>query len=84
MKKQLLSVLTTGALTVSLAAPALAAADLSGHWAENAMNTWMDHGIILGYGDGTTRPDNNITRAELAVILDRVMEYRTRSRITAS
>ena len=79
MKKQLLSVLTTGALTATLATSALAAEDLNGHWAEDAMNTWMDQGIILGYGDGTARPDNSITRAELAVILDRVMEYRTQA-----
>lgn len=37
-------------------------------WAMEAIESLTDKGIISGYGDGTFRPDNNITRAEFAKI----------------
>ena len=43
--------------------------DISGHWAEGTINKWKDKGIISGYLDGTFKPDNSVTRAELAKIL---------------
>ena len=33
-------------------------------------------GIVLGYGDGTYRPGNPVTREQLAAILNRYAEYR--------
>lgn len=41
------------------------------HWAANSIAKAIDSGIIKGYADGTFKPNNNVTRAELAVILDR-------------
>ena len=39
------------------------------HWAVDYI-WWLKHnGISVGYPDGTFRPDNNITRAEMAVML---------------
>ncbi len=35
------------------------------------VETAVDLGIITGYGDGTFRPDNNMTRAQLALMLVR-------------
>jgi hypothetical protein len=43
--------------------------DLKGHWAEEYMYNLVSSGILVGYNDGTIRPDTEITRAELAVIL---------------
>lgn len=43
--------------------------DISGHWAESTISKWADKGIILGYPDGTFKPDNPVTRAELSKIL---------------
>lgn len=43
--------------------------DITGHWAENTINKWADKGIVSGYPDGTFKPDNPVTRAELAKIL---------------
>ena len=77
MKRRILSALTAGALAVSIMTPALAANDLDGHWSQAAMNTWMEYGIIQGYNDGSVQPDKSITRGELAVMLDRVMEYQS-------
>ena len=69
------------ALTLSLSAPAGAAeadasySDTSGHWAEAAVGRWSAKGVIQG-DHGAFRPDDPLTRGELAAILDRVMGYR--------
>lgn len=46
--------------------------DIKGHWAEQAIRRCIMRGLIKGYPDGTFRPDREVTRAELAVILDRL------------
>jgi hypothetical protein len=43
------------------------------HWAREAVELLVSHGLLLGYPDGTFRGDSAITRYELAVILTRVM-----------
>ncbi|WP_258358998.1 N-acetylmuramoyl-L-alanine amidase [Moorella sulfitireducens] len=43
--------------------------DIQGHWAETAIRQVMAAGIMSGYPDGTFRPDQNATRAELAAAL---------------
>ncbi|ACJ33060.1 M15 family metallopeptidase [Anoxybacillus flavithermus] len=46
--------------------------DVKGHWAEASIKKAMEKGIIKGYSDGTFKPDEPVTRAQLAVILDRL------------
>lgn len=41
------------------------------HWAYNAIEELSEMGIINGYEDGTFKPDEAVTRAELATMLDR-------------
>ncbi len=48
--------------------------DVQNHWAKSAIERWSDLGVVLGFG-GEFRPNDNITRGELAVILDRIMNY---------
>lgn len=48
--------------------------DISGHWAENAINAAYGAGWVGGYEDGTFRPDQNITRAEAMALINRVLE----------
>lgn len=43
------------------------------HWAYNEIGTASAAGWISGYGDGKFGPDKSITRAEVASILNRVM-----------
>jgi len=43
--------------------------DIAGHWAENYIEELFDQGITGGYPDGTYRPENLVTRAEMAVFL---------------
>ena len=43
--------------------------DTNGHWAEEFICWLKDKGITSGYPDGTYRPENQVTRAEMAVFL---------------
>ena len=43
--------------------------DIAGHWAEAWMEELYDEGLTSGYPDGTYRPQNEVTRAEMAVFL---------------
>jgi len=42
--------------------------DIEGHWAREAIERWTSRGIIEGYG-GEFRPDEVLTRAQIAKIL---------------
>ena len=44
-------------------------ADTSGHWAAEYIDKLVKSGGINGYGDGTFKPDNTITRAEFTKII---------------
>lgn len=44
-------------------------------WAANSINSAAAKGIIVGYPDGTFRPDQEISRAEAVAILQKILEY---------
>lgn len=44
-------------------------------WFTGAVYTLTSMGIIEGYDDGTYKPYNNVNRAEIAVLLDRLYNY---------
>jgi hypothetical protein len=46
--------------------------DITGHWAEKSIRRCIERGLLRGYPDGSFGPDKPVTRAELAVILDRL------------
>lgn len=48
--------------------------DISGHWAENAINSLVARGVVSGYPDNTFRPENQITRAEFATMVVKTFE----------
>ena len=48
--------------------------DLEGHWAKKEIERAAGLGFVNGYPDGTFRPQNNVTRAEFAVMIARAME----------
>ena len=49
-------------------------ADVIGHWAERPIGSEYEARRIMGYPDGTFRPDAHITRSEAAVILNKIFE----------
>lgn len=67
-------VLTTFGMTVVSAAQYN---DTEGHWAASYIDTWSGYGVIQGDG-GYFRPDDAITRAEVAQVTQNVIGYKTR------
>jgi hypothetical protein len=49
--------------------PANNLSDISGHWAQRAIQEALSLGIIKGYSDGTFKPNGTLTRAEFALML---------------
>jgi len=49
--------------------------DTHNHWAERYIAKASEYGYINGYSDGTFRPDNPITRAEVIAIISRLFLY---------
>jgi hypothetical protein len=49
--------------------PAQPKDDVTGHWAESDIRAVQATGLMSGFPDGSFRPDKEVTRAELAVIL---------------
>jgi len=47
--------------------------DILGHWAEASIKLAAAKGIISGYADGTFKPKSEVTRAEFAVMLARML-----------
>lgn len=81
MKKRLLRTAVLGALAVSVAVPALAAdtnelfGDVpTGHWAYDAVMSLADAGLVEGYEDGSFGGDRQMTRYEMAKIIDNLRE----------
>lgn len=66
----------TAVLLLCCTSTALAATytDTAGHWAEEAIERWSDAKVLQG-ANNLFRPDEGITRGEMALILDRIMQY---------
>lgn len=46
--------------------------DYAGHWAEESIKWCIERGLMQGYEDGSFRPDQPVTRGELAAVLRRM------------
>lgn len=68
-------------LAMSVQVSAATFSDIEGHWAQAVIEAWSNKGVIQGY-EGKFNPDNNITRGDMAVILDRLMGYSEKSENT--
>ncbi|MFD1953931.1 S-layer homology domain-containing protein [Paenibacillus thailandensis] len=72
MKKSFVSAALAASLVIPAAVPAFAAttpSDVVGTSVQSAVEELTALGIIEGYTDGTFKPENSITRAELAKII---------------
>ncbi len=76
MKKPLGILLLSLTLLLLTSVPAFAATynDTFDHWAEDAIEKWSQLEVIQGNA-GLFRPDDGITRGEMALIIDRIMKY---------
>ncbi len=50
--------------------------DMRGHWGGQSVQKMQSLGILDGYADGTFQPDKALTQAELAVMIDRMLDLR--------
>lgn len=48
--------------------------DISGHWAESKIQEAVNIGFVSGYQDGTFKPNETVTRAEFATLLNKAMQ----------
>lgn len=60
-----------GGLILTLAAPGFAFSDTQNFWASRCIQELANRGIVGGYPDGSFRPNNPVTRAEFAALVDR-------------
>lgn len=81
-RKQTAALLLSSALLLGLALPAQAVErpvlpDVpEDHWARPVLAEWQSYGVLAGDTDtGAIRPDDSLSRAELAALLDRIMGY---------
>jgi hypothetical protein len=57
--------------------------DTGGNFHEDNINKLAAEGIVIGYDDGTYRPADSISRAEMAAIITRAAEWATDEELTA-
>ena len=50
--------------------------DMKNHWGKKSVENVQGLGIFGGYDDGTFQPDKALTQAELAVIIDRLLQLK--------
>lgn len=50
--------------------------DIKGHWADDHIRDFTAKGIIKGYPDGTFKPERNISRAEFASLMFRLLKLK--------
>lgn len=76
MKKFLGLVLYINIFMLVLCGTAFASfSDTTVHWASEAISDFEAKGFVKGYGDGTFKPNQDITRAEFATIVNGFMGY---------
>ena len=80
MKKWISGAVVTAMLgTMMIPAAAKDFPDTNGHWAQAAIGTWSDRGVLNGDDQGNFRPDDSVTRAETATVLDNLISYEKQS-----
>lgn len=55
--------------------PIINLVDISTHWAKETIEKWVQDELILGYPDGTFRPNQPITKTEVITLINRIYGY---------
>lgn len=50
--------------------------DIWGHWAQGDIEKAVEAGLFAGFPDGTFRPEQAVTRAQMAVLLNKIAELK--------
>ena len=71
---KLLKMILLGGIFLMAAMPVMAYPDVDeSYWAYPQINLLTEKGVIVGYPDGTFKPDDNVTRAEFAAMAIRAL-----------
>lgn len=74
--KKIISLFLSVLLMLSLSVPAMAEFnDTDGYWGKHEISVVANAGIVNGYGDGSFRPNQNISRQEFAKVIAVFMGY---------
>lgn len=71
MKRKIIPIVLMSMLTVSSSVYAFS--DVDNHWAKDSIEKLSQINIVKGYEDNTFKPDKNMTRAEVATIINRLI-----------
>ncbi|MDO4845292.1 MAG: S-layer homology domain-containing protein [Oscillospiraceae bacterium] len=80
--KRILSVFLAVVMLFSVMAIGVSAEDfkdVTGHWGEEYIDYWTGENAVSGYQDNTFRPDNRITRGEVAQIVVNILKLVAKS-----
>ncbi|MBQ8852154.1 MAG: S-layer homology domain-containing protein [Oscillibacter sp.] len=67
------------AAALALSVSAAAFSDTETHWAKSAIGRWSKENVITGFEDGTFRPDQPITRAQMASLLQKIFGWEAKA-----
>ena len=70
--KAIKSLLIAAAALIIMPCTAMAFTDMPSGETGEALENAVNNGIITGYDDGLIKPDNHITRAEMAAMLTKI------------
>lgn len=76
------AVATALSFAVTTESKALSFPDTAGHWAQSAISNWSDYQVMTGDDTGNFNPDDPITRGELAIMINKIMDFQIEDRTT--
>lgn len=77
MIKRRLSLILSVVMITALSLPSFAfGSDYTDHWAGDTIQKWFDEGRILGYEDGSFKPENSVTRAEFMTMVNSAYDFK--------
>lgn len=78
-------VIMSRVLKLSVAQPGVASlSDVKGHWSEKYVNAFTSAGYVQGFPNGTFRPNDEISRAQAVVLINRVIGAQKQGQIAVS
>lgn len=66
-------------LLISISPQVMAFTDVEGHWAEQTISKMSDARVLSGYHGGVFKPDDYMTRAEFATVIDKLLGLKDES-----
>ncbi len=81
MKRRVFAIFVAFAMIIGIMPSSLYAdsvekfSDIKGHWAEKEIQYFIDKGYVMGDGNGLIKPNDDISRAEFAALINKVNKF---------